>query len=373
MGLNPGPFTLQGSCTYLVTAPHGTSPWLIDTGEGSSAAVAVEEGARKYTYVDLLRRALEEDQWGVKGSSLGGILITHWHHDHTGGIQQVLGEFGRDIPVYKFPDPSHDSGKGPYREIRDGDVFRIGQGAGGEEDGCTTLRALHTPGHTRDHIALFLEEELALFTGDCVLGCGVTPVFTDLHAYMQSLERLVSGAEIYPRRLYPGHGEMMENGVEKIQEYLAHRRQREGEILRVLRDHEMKKQLHGMTIRDMVEIIYAAYPSHLHAPAAGSVLLHLLKLQKDGKVRRKDAQQRGQERYGPGGIRLDMVHEMVKEGWDREDKEAMVGKDKKRKGELVQEEDGDDAIVDQEEVMPSQARDSAYKSKDEWVLTGKHV
>ncbi len=176
---NSGPKTLQGTNTYLVGT--GSSRILIDSGEG-------KEG-----YLNSLVSAMVQ----TGAQSISAILITHWHSDHTGGVPALLQHFGKDIPVWQYPFPldakdedaevvksNRSDNKIPYspRPITDAMKFAT--------DGAS-LVALHTPGHTADHVAFLLEEEKAVFSGDCVLGQGTT-LFADLYTYMASLEKLRS-------------------------------------------------------------------------------------------------------------------------------------------------------------------------------------
>ena len=80
-----GPYTLQGTCTYLVG--KGKSRFLVDTGSGG------------HGYVEYLRQALTQES-----CALQGIVVTHWHHDHIGGIPDIQRELGveKEIPVYKY-------------------------------------------------------------------------------------------------------------------------------------------------------------------------------------------------------------------------------------------------------------------------------
>ncbi len=157
-----------------------------------------------------------------------------------------------------------------FRPLADGD--RI------ETEGAT-LRGVHTPGHAPDHLCFLLEEERALFSGDNVLGVGTTVIPSqsgDLAHYMASLERILKER---PTRIYPAHGPCIEDGSAKIREYIAHRLEREAQILAALAQG-------AECVGEIVKIVYAAYPEALHAAAGQSVTSHLIKLEREGRVLR---------------------------------------------------------------------------------------
>ncbi|KOB73716.1 Beta-lactamase-like protein 2-like protein, partial [Operophtera brumata] len=135
-----------------------------------------------------------------------------------------------------------------------------------------TIKIHHTPGHTTDHVVLTLAEENILFSGDCILGEG-TAVFEDLFTYMGSLQRIL---DLNPCLIYPGHGNVVD-----IQYYIAHRNQRENQILDALKNNS-DKRLNEM---DLVRIIYTETPEHLWPAAAYNVNHHLTKLTKENKIK----------------------------------------------------------------------------------------
>ena len=98
-----------------------------------------------------------------------------------------------------------------------------------------TLHALYTPGHASDHLCYYLEEERALFTGDLILGGSTTvipPDDGDLGDYLASLRRVLA---LDVQRIYPAHGPVLEPARPVIEGYIAHRLQREAQILEAAR------------------------------------------------------------------------------------------------------------------------------------------
>lgn len=295
LGGNPSKFTLQGTNTHLVGT--GSERILIDTAEGLSV------------WRERLERVLkdEEEERGKNGDGEGNgdgkvkitkVLLTHWHHDHVGGVDDVRDLLGEDgVEVWKGTgsclgeeeesefEKDEKKKKTKIHKIKPNQTFSV-PGA--------HLTAIFTPGHTSDHMSFFLREEDALFAGDNVLGHG-TAVFEDLKEYMESLERMQkvllgsTGSTEGGRaggRVYPSHGEVVEDGLGKIGEYIAHRRQREMEALEVLGRKEGGPGGDGWWgSMEMVKVVYAAYPEEYWGPAEGSLKQVLKKLERDGKVR----------------------------------------------------------------------------------------
>lgn len=253
LGCNPGPMTLQGTNTYLIGT--GKRRILLDVGEKGNGE-----------YISSLMSVLQKH-----GTSIDKILISHWHHDHIGGLQDVLNSSKDVTSVYKFPrfDPPDD----PLPEVVNMKSLVHRQEVAVEG---ATVRVHHTPGHTTDHVILELSEEGAVFSGDCILGEG-TAVFEDLHTYMASLKDIL---ELEPKVIYPGHGPVIEDPLIRIQHYIDHRNQRERQILAVLKDSTKKY----LTPMELVKIIYKETPEILHPAAAVNVGHQLDKLFKDGLI-----------------------------------------------------------------------------------------
>lgn len=256
LGCNPGPMTLQGTNTYLVGT--GKKRILIDTGESGQ-----EE------YLTNLTNVLHDFQCTIES-----IVLTHWHHDHVGGAHPVRNDVlkgsGESVPLLKFKHSGESDVS--YKHISDGHTF--------ETEGAT-LRAIHTPGHTDDHMSLYLCEENSLFSGDCILGQG-TAVFEDLFDYMKSLEKLLTfGAS----KIYPGHGPVIEDGSTKIAEYINHRNMREKQILDALTENGTSQ-----AASTLVKKIYKGLADNLVLAAEGNVTHHLTKLEKEGKIRKVEEQ-----------------------------------------------------------------------------------
>jgi len=219
----------------------------------------------KSNYISLLEQVLKEED-----ASISDILITHWHHDHIGGVKDIKARklIDGDCKLWKFPrsDAKEDHDL-PFLELKDGHEFVV--------DG-KSYKVAHTPGHTTDHVILYESATNTVFAGDNILGEG-TAVFEDLFDYMKTLNFILG---LQPLVIYPGHGDIIDDGaVEKIQFYINHRNERERQILEALTGS--KEPLTDMGI---VKIVYTTTPRHLYPAAAVNVHQHLIKLKKEGKI-----------------------------------------------------------------------------------------
>lgn len=234
---NPGVYTLEGTNTWVV---GGEPSIVIDPGPDLPehlAAVALEAGR------------------------VGAVLVTHDHPDHAPGAAPFAEMVSAPLYAYRLASAE---------ELRAGQRVRAG---------ALDLTAIHTPGHTSDHLAFFEPGSGALFTGDAVVGRGtsfIDPPDGNLAQYLRSLARM---EELGPRTIYPGHGPVVVRARQKLLGYVAHREERERQVLTALEDGPR-------TIAEMVEVIYADHPKDVHPLAARSVLAHLLKLGDEGRAER---------------------------------------------------------------------------------------
>ncbi|KAJ9128017.1 hypothetical protein QFC24_000304 [Naganishia onofrii] len=217
-------------------------------------------------------------------TSITDIVLTHRHPDHIGGLKPILAVFsaeGLPFPrVYKHSHPVETQTNGEtvdWDQLLINDVWPASARATALtwlEDGqrislqqesaasTTTLRIIHTPGHTEDSISLEIEETGELFTADTILG---------LHKIL----------ELKPSTMYPGHGPHIEDqasSIAKVEEYINHRNERERQIIAVLEEKG------AVTSREIVEVLYAGLGTGVYIAAEKPVVAHLKKLEIDGRV-----------------------------------------------------------------------------------------
>jgi glyoxylase-like metal-dependent hydrolase (beta-lactamase superfamily II) len=228
---NPGPFTLTGTRTYLI---------------GDSAVL--DPGPAIESHIAAIRRAMP---------NLKTILITHRHGDHAPAALPLKELTGARIVA-------------PHGALDAVDQIV----AGGEV--VEGLEVIATPGHTREHVC-YLTSSGDLFTGDTILGEGTTAILPpDGHMgdYIRSLRALRTR---HPRRIYPAHGPTRDDAVALIEQYIAHRLQREQQVVDAL-------AAGAHSIPEMRRRIYPELDTRLHVGAEGQISAHLIKLQEEGRV-----------------------------------------------------------------------------------------
>ena len=248
----------------LVRAPNpsamtltGTNSYLIDAGNGE--AIVIDPGPRIPRHIDALLAAARERKLGITT-----IALTHGHPDHAPAALPLKEATGAMIYAHPESEVPHDRAF-----VLDGSL-RVGD---------TELRVMDAPGHTFEHVALYEPRERTLFTGDVILGEGtvvIAPPNGAMRPYQRTLERFEQELPDV-ERIYGGHGPMVENAREKIAEYIAHRKQRERELLEAL-------AAGPQTIPDLVLRIYGVEKQILWPAMARQMLAYLIPLQQEGRV-----------------------------------------------------------------------------------------
>ncbi len=193
----------------------------------------MDPGPADPAHLEALRRAAD--------GGIEGVVLTHSHSDHAEGAE-MLG-----APVVL---PVDGAVVGPFT-------------------------ALATPGHSADSVCLVFGG--VCFTGDTVLGTGsvfIPPGEGSLSAYLDSLRRL---RELDLSVLCPGHGPYVWDPAAKLDEYLAHRLDRERRLLEAL-DAGLRSR------DDLLDAAWSEVPPELRPAAALTLAAHLEKLAEENRL-----------------------------------------------------------------------------------------
>jgi len=242
----------------LMTGP-GTNSYLV----GIDEVAVIDPGPDVAKHIESIVGAAMRDR--VKW-----VLLTHTHPDHWPAADRIRKKTGAVVGAF---------GKIPKIDEVSLDLDLV-LGDGDTIDGTEfRLEAIHTPGHAPNHLCFLLEDERTLFTGDHILN-GTTTVVNpqrggDMVQYLASLDRLRKIKRV--ARICPGHGDVMDDAAAVLDEYVAHRKQRERQIMRLLAKGPAK-------IPDIVSTLYVDTPEGLIDMAGHQVHAHLVKLKGEGKV-----------------------------------------------------------------------------------------
>ena len=237
---NPGVMTGPGTNTYLV---------------GIDEVAVIDPAIDDAAHLEAVA--------GCGGDRIRWIFCTHTHPDHSPGAAALKARTGAEVLAFASRD-----GLEVDTVITDG--FKI-------EATEFRLRAVHTPGHASNHLCYLLEEERLLFSGDHIMQGStvvIAPPDGDMAAYLDSLARIRS---LRLRSIAPGHGHLIDDPNAVIDEYVAHRLDREQQVLDALAAGDR-------TIAAIVTRLYPELIDELVPRARQTVHAHLRKLATEGRA-----------------------------------------------------------------------------------------
>lgn len=245
---NIGPMTGPGTNTYLV---------------GERKIAVIDPGPDDPDHIDAILSAC--------GDSLQWIIVTHTHPDHSPAAAALARATGAIVLGNKLSDNDgyQDETFSPQRGFQHDECLHTDE---------FTLRVIYTPGHVDNHLCFLVEEDGLLLTGDHIMQGStvvIIPPHGDMKEYIASLQRLLN----YPvKAIGPGHGLIIEDPVNEIERLVAHRLGREAKVIEVLCTQQ-RGDLDSLT-----PLVYDDVDASLHPIARMSLLAHLIKLEKDGRV-----------------------------------------------------------------------------------------
>jgi glyoxylase-like metal-dependent hydrolase (beta-lactamase superfamily II) len=261
---NPGPFTFTGTNTYIV---------------GTGDVAVIDPGPDDEAHLHALRLAL-------RGESVSHIFVTHTHKDHSPLAARLKEETGAKIyaeGVHRAVRAWEEEQTAPLEASNDLDFnpdYILGDGEIVSGSGFT-IEAIATPGHTANHMVFVLNGD-ELFSGDHLMAWStsiIAPPDGSMHAYMDSLRKIAAREW---QTVWPGHGGPIRDAARVIKGTIAHREQREAQIVQALKEGPL-------SITALVEKIYTHLERPLHGAAALSVFAHLEDLCARGFVDAKPA------------------------------------------------------------------------------------
>jgi len=234
---------------------------------GREKLLLIDTGYREEQTVSRLQSLLMRNS-----ARLEKLVITHGHVDHAGAMAEIKDRFAPRTFAHEM--------EKDLLEAR-GLALAVDEWLTGEpviESEAGPLKVLSTPGHSPGHICLWLEQQHALFTGDLVVGEGtsfVGPPDGDMSSYMRSLQKI---KQLEAELIFPGHGPVIREPKRHLASLVEHRLLRETQILLLLKQGPA-------TSRELETRIYAGliHPG-LYGVAEMTVMGHLVKLEKEGKV-----------------------------------------------------------------------------------------
>ena len=254
---NPGPLTGEGNNTCLLPGTSGSAV-LIDAGQGMPA------------HLELLAQQL-----GQRRVRLEQVLVTHGHGDHATGAVAIR-DAHPHVTFRKHLWPAQDT-RFPveWQQVVDGERIDVGG---------DTLVAVHTPGHSPDHLAFWHEASGTVFAGDLVMATGTVLIQAtrggDMGDYLASIARIQA---LQPARLLPAHGPAIDNPDRFLRRHVEHRLTREAQVLAVL-------AAGPLTVQAVTESIYHGLNPALMPAAHETVRAHLEKLRREGRAFVDDGQ-----------------------------------------------------------------------------------
>ena len=263
---NASPMTFTGTRSYIL---------------GTDNLIVIDPGPENNDHFNAIM-----DYVGKR--KVTDIILTHSHVDHSPLSRRLKGETGAPIIGFGSADEARTTFMKKLSSSLD-----LGGEEGIDHDLALdekvidkqvlkrdnySIEVIHTPGHLSNHICLSVKEKKVLFSGDHVMGWATTlisPPDGDLGSFMKSLEKLSKRDEhIY----YPGHGKPLKVPQQMVIAQIAHRRDREMQILSSISET-------SRTAEEIVEVVYVDLNPMLKAAAMRNVLAHLIDLYEREKVK----------------------------------------------------------------------------------------